>query len=226
MKIIESFLTNNPCYKKGKKIKPKGAMLHSVGCPQSDAMVFVKNWNKETYNRACVHAFIDGNTGEVYQTLPWDVKGWHCSSGSKGSGNNTHIGVEMCEPDCIDYVKGSFFSCKDVERASEIAKRTYASAVELFAFLCKEFDWDPLEDGVILGHAEGYKRGIASNHGDPEHMWEQLDLGYTMDTFRKDVKKAMERKLRPHNPPQHQNCTVYSLEHFQLNRMLLTDTTP
>lgn len=192
MNIIKSFLTNNPCYKAGRKIKPKGAFLHSIGCPQPDAKVFVKNWNKESYNRACVHAFIDANTGDVYQTLPWDMRGWHCGSGSKGSGNNTHIGVEMCEPDCIKYTKGSTFTCSDVERAREMAKRTYASAVELFADLCKEHGWNPLEDGVILGHAEGYKRGIASNHGDPEHLWKQLGLPYTMDTFRQDVKKAMK----------------------------------
>ena len=37
----------------------------------------------------------------------------------------------------------------------------------------------------------GHSRGIASNHGDPEHLWMRLDMGYTMDTFRKAVKAAM-----------------------------------
>ena len=50
---------------------------------------------------------------------------------------------------------------------------------------------DPLGDGVIVSHKEGHKRGIASNHGDPEHLWKQLGMGYTMDTFRKAVKNAM-----------------------------------
>lgn len=57
--------------------------------------------------------------------------------------------------------------------------------------LCKEYDLDPLADGVIISHAEGHKRGIASNHGDPEHLWNQLGMGYTMDGFRKAVKDAM-----------------------------------
>ena len=35
-------------------------------------------------------------------------------------------------------------------------------AVELFAFLCKEFKLDPLEDGIIISHKEGSDRGIAS----------------------------------------------------------------
>ena len=44
---------------------------------------------------------------------------------------------------------------------------------------------------IALSHAEGHKRGIASNHGDPEHLWNQLGMGYTMDGFRQDVKAAM-----------------------------------
>jgi hypothetical protein len=72
-----------------------------------------------------------------------------------------------------------------------VAKRTYEAAVELFAYLCKEYNLDPTADGVIVSHAEGYKRGIASNHGDPEHLWNQLNTGYTMDGFRKAVKAAM-----------------------------------
>ena len=39
----------------------------------------------------------EGNDGTVYQALPWNHRGWHCGSGSKGSGNNTHIGVEITD---------------------------------------------------------------------------------------------------------------------------------
>ena len=63
MNLIQSFLTKNPCYTCGRTITPTGLMLHSVGCPQPSAAVFVKNWNRADYDRACVHAFIDGNTG-------------------------------------------------------------------------------------------------------------------------------------------------------------------
>lgn len=187
MKIMQSILTNNPCYKAGKKITVKGLMLHSVGCPQPSASVFVKNWNRADFDSACVHAFIDGNTGDVYQCLPWNHRGWH----GGGSSNNTHIGVEMCEPACIKYTGGSNFTCSDLATARAVAQRTYDNAVALFAHLCKEFNLDPLADGVIVSHKEGHKRGIASNHGDPEHLWNQLGMGYTMDTFRKAVKAAM-----------------------------------
>lgn len=191
MKLIKSILTKNPCYTAGKKITVKGLMLHSVGCPQPRASVFINNWNRADYDNACVHAFIDGNDGTVYQTLPWNHRGWHCASGKNGSGNNTHIGVEMCEPACIKYTGGSTFTCSDLATAKAAAKRTYEAAVELFAMLCKEYGLNPIADGVIISHAEGHKRGIASNHGDPEHLWNQLGMGYTMDGFRKDVKAAM-----------------------------------
>lgn len=188
MKIIQSFLTKNPCYQAGKKITVKGLMLHSVGCPQPSAMAFIDYWNGD-YDSACVHAFIDGNTGDVYQTLPWNHRGWH----GGGASNNTHIGVEMCEPACIKYTSGEKFTCSNPSVAREVVKRTYASAVELFAQLCKEFNLDPLTDGVIISHKEGHGSGIASNHGDPEHIWNQLGLGYTMDTFRQAVSAAMNK---------------------------------
>ena len=181
-------MTQNPCYTAGRKITVKGLMLHSVGCPQPSASVFIKNWNKSTYNNACVHGFIDANDGTVYQTLPWNHRGWH----GGGSSNNTHIGVEMCEPACIKYTSGANFTCSDLASARAAAKRTYDSAVELFAMLCKKFNLDPLKD--ICSHKEGCVKGIASNHGDPEHLWTQLGMGYSMDSFRKAVKAKMDEK--------------------------------
>ena len=198
MKVIQTFLTKNPYWQKNQnptdpryqeyqKHCPKGAMLHSIGCPQPDAMVLIRSWDSPDYKRACIHGFIDANNGTVYQTMPWHYRAPHAA----GDATNTHIGIEMCEPDCIRYTSGSNFTCSDVPRAREMVRRTYLAAVELFAQICTEHGWDPLEDGVIISHREGYKRGIASNHGDPEHLWKGLGMGYTMDGFRKDVKKAM-----------------------------------
>jgi len=191
MKLVENILTRNPCYTAGRKITVKGLMLHSVGCPQPKASAFISSWNSPAHDTSCVHGFIDGNDGTVYQTLPWNHRGWHCGSGNKGSGNNTHIGVEMCEPACIRYTAGSNFTCSDMAEAKAVAERTYEAAVELFAMLCKKYGLDPLADGAIISHREGHSRGIASNHGDPEHLWAQLGMGYTMDGFRRAVKAAM-----------------------------------
>ena len=191
MKLVESILTRNPCYTAGRKITVKGLMLHSVGCPQPKASAFISSWNSPAHDSSCVHGFIDGEDGTAYQTLPWNHRGWHCGSGSRGSGNNTHIGVEMCEPACIRYTAGSNFTCSDVAAARAVAERTYGTAVELFAMLCEKYGLDPLADGAVISHREGCARGIASNHGDPEHLWAQLGLRYTMDGFRKAVKAAM-----------------------------------
>ncbi len=191
MRMVESFLMRNPCYTAGRKITVKGLMLHSVGCPQPKASAFISSWDSPAHGGSCVHGFIDGEDGTVYQTLPWNHRGWHCGSGSRGSGNNTHIGVEMCEPACIRYTAGSNFTCSDVDAARAVAERTYGAAVELFAMLCVKYGLDPLADGAVISHKEGCARGIASNHGDPEHLWGQLGMGYTMDGFRRAVRAAM-----------------------------------
>lgn len=198
MKLIESFLEKNPCYGANmsnadyryttfQRRGPLGLVLHSVGCAQPSAEVFVKQWNSTSYDRACVHAFIDANTGTVYQCLPWNFRAWHVG----GSANNTHIGVEMCEPSAIKYTTGAKFTIKDKEKAFRQCETAYKSAVELFAMLCNKYKLDPLKDGVILSHNECGKRGIGSGHVDPEHLWSGLGIGYTMDGFRNDVKKAM-----------------------------------
>ena len=197
MELVESILTQNPCYKAGRKIAVKGLMLHSVGCPQPNAETFVKKWNNPESSRACVHAFIDGNTGKVYQTLPWDHRAWHSGSGKNGSANNTHIGVELCEPACIKYTGGASFTCSDREAAMAVVKRTYDAAVELFAFLCKQYGLNPLADGVIISHKEGHDRGIASGHGDPDHLWRGMQCGYSMDAFRQAVAAAMGTAQQP-----------------------------
>lgn len=207
MKIIERFSVNNDCYKNNidkvdsrytnfQNKGPQGLMLHSVGCPQDSALVFANLWNQRNYEVA-VHAVLQDD-GTVYQCLPWNFRGWHAG----GAANNTHIGVEMTEPDCIRYVGGSTFTCSNLAVAKEQVKGTYETAVELFAFLCKKYNLDPMKDGVIISHAEGYKRGVASNHGDPAHLWNQLDSGYTMDGFRKDVKAAMGGSISTSNPTQ------------------------
>ena len=201
MEIVQSIMTNNPCYKKGESIEVKGLVLHSVGCPQPSAESFIKRFDNPNENNVCVHAFIDGNTGTVYQTLPWERRGWHAGRGEKGSANNTHIGVEMCEPGCIQYTSGAAFTCSDPETANAVVKRTYDAAVELFAFLCQQFQLDPLQDGVVISHEEGHRRGIASGHADPTHLWKGLNTAYTMDGFRHDVSCAMNPTANGNEQP-------------------------
>lgn len=189
MEIVEKIVTENPCYKAGQKIVVEGLMLHSVGCPRTSAEEFIKRWNNPDEKRVCVHAIIDGNTGRVFQTLPWNHRGRH----SGGRANNKYIGVEMCEPSSIRYIGGFAFQYSDRQACMEVVKRTYDAAVELFAFLCLKFQLDPMGDGVIISHHEGHTRGIADGYPVPEHLWEGLQSGYTMDGFRKDVAMRIEQ---------------------------------
>lgn len=188
MKVVQSYLTKNDCYKTNRKIKVKGIMLHSVGVGQPKASAFVNSWNRSGLE-VCVHAFIDATDGTIYQTLPWDHRGWHCG----GAANDTHIGIEMCEPANIAYLSGARFVCTNIADAHKNVEIAYNSAVELFASLCNQYQLNPLMDGVIISHNEGRLRKVASGHVDPEHLWEGLKLRYTMDGFRKDVKTAMDK---------------------------------
>lgn len=185
--IVKAFVTKNRCYQIGTPLKPRGIMLHSIGCPQPNASVMAQNYNQYRPNgqSVCVHAFVQRD-GKVYQTLPWTVQAWHCG----GSANSTHIGIEMTEPASIVYTgHGADWRDLDTEATENHINGTYVAAVELFAQLCAQFDLDPLADGVIISHAEGRMRGVASAHADPAHLWNAF--GLTMDMFRRDVYKAM-----------------------------------
>ena len=185
MNLRKLILTENACYKAGRKITVKGIMVHSTGANNPNLKRYVgpddgllgknqygNHWN--TYHpggrEVCVHAFIgklaDG-TIATYQTLPWNHRGWHAG----GSANNTHIGFEICEDGLTDY---AYF------------KKVYREAVELCAYLCKEYG---LTEQNIICHSEGYKQGVASNHGDVMHWFPKH--GKSMDTFRAEVKALL-----------------------------------
>lgn len=187
MEIIQAYATKNRCYQIGTPLKPRGIMLHSIGCPQPNAAVMAQSYNVYRPNgqSVCVHAFVQRD-GTVYQIMPWTVQAWHCG----GSANSTHIGVEMTEPASIAYTgRGAEWRDLDTEATETHIRGTYAAAVELFAQLCAQFGLDPLADGVIISHSEGRMRGVASAHADPEHLWKPF--GLTMYGFRRDVYNAM-----------------------------------
>lgn len=190
MKLVTSYLTENPYYVAGKKLTPKTLMLHCVGCSQPSAKVFVNNWNRSTYNRACVHAFVDANDGTVYNTLPWEVQGQHGSD----TANETCIAVAFCEPAQIKYTEGSKFTVADEyhDAVCKSVEMMYNSAVELCAMLCRKFGLDPMTD--IISSRRSSAKPKVSAHSDPEHLWTGLRLSYTMYTFRKDVTIAMAQK--------------------------------
>ena len=56
--------------------------------------------------------------------------------------------------------------------------------------LCRDYELDPMGDGVVICHQDGYRRGIASNHGDVYNWFPRF--GMDMRDFRADVVRAMK----------------------------------
>lgn len=200
MNLLKCILTENDCYKTNEWIAVKGVMIHSTGAnnptlkryvqpletdPNYDELISLigynrnaNDWNRPDTN-ACVHGFIgklaDGSIASI-QTLPWAMRGWHAGSGTtRPSANNTHISFEICEDGLDD---------------PEYFRRVYREAVELTAYLCEQYNLDPLAPEVVICHSEGYRLGMASGHADVEHWFPRF--GETMDDFRQDVKNEME----------------------------------
>lgn len=146
--------------------------------------IYGNYWNtpRPDGKEICPHAFIGKlNDGSIatYQVLPWDMRGWHCGSGSNGSANNSHIGFEICEDGLTD---------------AGYLDKVYKEAVELCAYLCRQYNLNPQADGVIIDHSEGHARGIASNHSDVGNWWPKF--GKSMDAFRADVAATLNNQ--PH----------------------------
>lgn len=186
--MITRYLTRNPCYRLGRTIRVRGLMLHSVGTAQPDPLVFIRQFDRPDYDRACVHGFIGPK--ETYVTLPIleipgsAMRGWH---GGKTASNDAYLGIEMTEPDTIRYTDGASFQVLDREATIAHVRQVLDRAEDLFAQLCRFHGLDPLADGIILSHAEGGRRGITTNHADPDHLWAGLGLDYSMDRFHRNV---------------------------------------
>lgn len=196
--IISKFLTKNPYFRDGKWITDgnlKGFMLHSVGVGQPDPLVFIHTWDNPNYTNAGLSGVIGADA--IYITAscldtPGGVK--RMPHGGKKYSNDHYIGFEMTEPSQIRYTVEDRFTISNLAAAQAHVRKTYANAVELFAKLCKFHGKNPLSSGVIISHNEAGKKGIGTTHTDPEHLWTQLKLPFTMDGFRQDVYNKMNEE--------------------------------
>lgn len=186
LRISKLIMTNNDCYKAGRRITPKGIVVHSTGANNPELRRYVgpddgalgqnkynNHWNQPGHSK-CVHAFIgevaDGSVA-IYQTLPWDYRGWGVGKGSKGSYNDTHIQFEICEDNLTN---------------ADYFKEAFDLAVKLCAYLCKEYDI-PVKN--VVGHYEAHDAGYGNNHGDPRN-WQEKH-GDSMDAFRSRVSSLL-----------------------------------
>ena len=189
LEIKQCLLTNNDCYKQGKKITPAGIVVHSTGANNPKLSRYVQpddgilgdnnynnDWNQSGV-KACVHAFIGKDKNgkvRVYQTLPWDYRCWGCGSGSKGSYNNNFIQFEICEDGLTDR---TYFT------------EAFNLAIELCAYLAKKYN---ISTNNIVSHKEAHSLGYATNHADCDHWLDKYNKN--MDWFRTEVMNKINGK--------------------------------
>ena len=122
------------------------------------------DWNKSITPAVCVHGFVgklaDGTVATV-QTLPFSMRCWGCGSGSKGSYNRSHIQFEICEDGMED---------------PAYLEAAWREAVSFCAHLCSTYR---IPVSAIRSHAESFRDGYASNHGDPDHWFKRFAAPWT-----------------------------------------------
>jgi N-acetyl-anhydromuramyl-L-alanine amidase AmpD len=184
MIIYDTPQTKNPCYQKGRPMRPINILVHSTGANNPWLKRYVdapevlgvneygNHWNKETATK-CMHAFIGKDVAgqvAVAHTLPYNVASWGCGKGDKGSYNRDpvgHIQFEICEDGLTN---------------EAYYKEAFGVAEEYCTMLCQKFGFDPMK---ITSHYEAAALGYASNHGDPRHWMRKFDD--SMDAFRARV---------------------------------------
>ncbi|MDL2319489.1 LysM peptidoglycan-binding domain-containing protein, partial [Eubacteriales bacterium OttesenSCG-928-A19] len=103
-----------------------------------------------------------------------------------GTANNFCVAFEICEPKGHKYAGGGTMVNYDPVKNEAYFRAIWKNAIELCAMLCVKFKIDPMN---IIGHYEGARKGIASNHADPGQWLPRH--GESMDTFRAAVKQRL-----------------------------------
>lgn len=194
MNKITNYLVNNNCYKTNKRrASTLGVMVHSTATPGVSATQFAERWNTPTPGgkQVCVHAFVDDKN--LVYTLPLEVRCWGCGKGNKGSGNDTYIQIEMCENSDIYYTDGWKYNSKNTENTKQYINNTVNNLIEFIVKTLRYLGIDEVNETTVTSHYEGYKQGIASNHGDPAGFLGLANL--TMNDIREKVKNKMKNNL-------------------------------
>ncbi len=215
MNLVKHYLTKSNRYNYPIKFKPKGIIMHSLGVSQPRAEVIFGNMNIP--GEESVHALLE--LGRILQTLPFNYKCGGCGEGSKGSGNDTHIQFEICEPSGFSYIPNSAtMKGYDVKKQEAYFRQIFKEAVEFCVYLCRKYKWT---EKAIICHSEAHDLGIASSHADVMHWFPKH--GESMDTFRAAVKKVLNtrettRKIRIFAKP---NILSKVVGHYNSNTIIV-----
>ena len=218
MELLECILTQNGCYQGTTVGVPVGVLWHDTGAENPTLRRYVQpskndpnyaellrrigknsydnDWNRPSC-RLGVNAFIgklaDGSVAAV-QTLPWNYRPWGCGSGVYGSCNG-----DKTIPNSPFWLQ--FEICDDGYRDQAYFEKVYRVGVELTAYLCRRFGLDPwgtvrwkgVTAPVILCHADAYRLGLGSNHGDVLSWFGRF--GKTMNDVRRDVAAMLDGEV-------------------------------
>ncbi len=216
---LQCFMTQSNWYRHGKTVTPLGVLWHSTGVDNPMIARYVQpddnapnkaellsilginqyhnDWNHLPNLDAGVQAFIgklaDGTVSAV-QVGPWDKEAWGVGTGSTGySLNQGWLQFECCEDNLQDK---AYFDA------------VYNQGVQLTAYLCSLFSFDPLGTvdfhgiavPVITSHKQSYELGLGTNHGDPL-LW-FAKFGKTMEDVRRDVAALLQETPKPEPTPE------------------------
>jgi len=172
MKEFIQYMIFNLCYiwnvKNNISIVPTMIIIHSTATPGVMAKEWFKRWNNGD-RKVGIHAFIDDL--EFWQLLPLNFWAW----GVGGKANGYALQIEMCE---------------DKDHSEVYFRKVLANTIKKVAQWCVKFN---IPVNRVIAHYEAYLAGLGSNHGDPRHWWSKF--GYTMDMFRSDVQKAIDKPV-------------------------------
>ena len=185
--VIKNILAmNNSVFCKGDTFKDlKGIIITSATMNNkiNDFMDSINTWG---FFAKCPHYIID-NSGVVYQTLPVNYKGRYCG----GVADKGYIQIVVDEPVGIKYKNKNEFVVPDLKKAKGQSGLIYNTLVELCTYLCVTFKLDPMVENTIISQAEGKDKRLCSEYPGINHIWEGLDLDYSIVGLKHDVLRAI-----------------------------------
>ena len=174
MEIIEMFLTPNKFSRPQIPLKKvEKIAVHYVGNPGSSAKGnrnYFENL-KDTQDRYVSSHFIVGLKGEVIQCIP--LNEWsYCTN----QANGYSISIECCHPDAT----GKF------------TEATEKSLAELCAYLCRKFDFNPMDDIIRHYDVTGKQCPL---YWSPTKYTSKQTADVRFKTFKKSVAEIMGAKV-------------------------------
>lgn len=185
--IIKNILAmTNPVFCKGDTFKELKGIVITSATMNNKINDFMDNLDVWGFFAKCPHYIVDNN-GVVYQTLPVNYKGKYCG----GSVDKEYIQIIVDEPIGIKYQNRSIFTVPDLKKAKGQSGIVYNTIVELCTYLCVTFKLDPLVENTIISQAEAREKKMCNEYPGINHIWEQLNLDYSMIGLRHDILKAI-----------------------------------